>query len=826
MKKGIIKVVACLAVFAVALAGFSTFFNREQTKNTRDMKKPTLPVAYIKLGNRTVNTMFGYRGKVDAATMRSALVPLTSEGGLTLTINPYGSKIEHVTYEVRSADGKTLLENAGIKNLTDVEGGLKEASFTLKSPVLMNREYEIRFCVTLEGESDPVNYYTRIVQRAGVDTDSYLDFVQNFYEKCLDKAAVQEYAEQLEPDGSSDNSSFTSVNIHSSIDQISWGTLAPAVAVKPVPQIKEVNATTVSVAQNYIISAKDESGNTEYYTVDEFYRMRTGTHGIVLLDFERSAHQMFDPNLPVATSSGLNLGVADKDIEYASNANADIVAFALGGELWEYNRSANKCTRVFGSRTLGSFDERLEHGEYNIKIVRVSEAGDISFVVYGYMNTDSEEGRTGIGVYRYTADKDVIEQELFVPSAASFDYLDKNLSSLSYISKKDILYIYMEGSIYKIDFKDKSYNVVKDKIAPGCFVVSKSQSSVAWMDEMQENNSTHITAMSLENGKSLHIEAGSGQRIKALGFVGEDLVYGVANEGDIVSDTSGNTTFAMESVGIKNFAGEMQKEYKIDNVFVTGINLQDNLLELVRVQRQGNAFVPIANDHIMNNTAGSAESVTRKLVQNDRKETEVTLAFTKAGQTGKLLSLGTKITESGKVPTLTIEMPVPDTERYYVYGYGRLIGVYEKVGEAVAAADAHVGVVLDEKQQYVWERGNVKSTERIDVDTLPEGLRAAPLDENTIRQAAGDKMRVMNLSGCTQDAILYQVSNGYPVIAKTSADTSVLVVGYDIFNTWLYDPATGGTTPMAKEDSEKLFAAAGNVFMSYRAADDAAAAQQ
>lgn len=140
-----------------------------------------------------------------------------------------------------------------------------------------------------------------------------------------------------------------------------------------------------------MISAVDENGGTEYYTVSEFYRMRESNGEIILLDFERSAQQIFDPELGVLTKSGINLGVTGEDTEYVTNTAGDIAAFVVNGDLWCYNRSANKTIRVFSFRENGSMDEREQHGEHDVNIVRVDDAGDVTFVVYGYMNRGNHE---------------------------------------------------------------------------------------------------------------------------------------------------------------------------------------------------------------------------------------------------------------------------------------------------------------------------------------------------------------------------------------------------------------------------------------------------
>lgn len=815
MKKGVIKVFVLLAIFAASMAGFSVFFNREKVVNTRDFETPALPVAYIGIDHISVNRMFGYRQQMDGTSMRGSLTPLTADRELTLQINPYGKEISSVAYEVTSADGLELVGNAKVKSLEDKDS-LKEATFRLDTPILMNQEYLLRFTVNLEGEAAPVYYYTRIIQRSGINIGTYLEFVQDFYERCINKESASDLTAYIEPDNTASNSSFNKVTIHSSFDQLTWGSLSPEIVKRAVPVIKDFNETTASIAQEYIISAKDTDGNTEYYSVSEFYRMRYSQSRVVLLDFERSATQIFDAELPVLTSQGISLGVVNRDVQYVSNKNADIVAFVVDGDLWSYSRSANKCTKIFGFRNTKETDERAENTEHDIKIVRVSEAGDIAFVVYGYMNADAHEGMVGSAVYHYYAERNVTQEELFIPSSNSYEFLKQNLSVLSYVSKKDQLYLFIEGNLYQVDLASGSYKIVKDNISSDCFVISKSQASVAWMEEMDENNSTHITAMSLETGEVLQVSAPEGQKVKALGFINEDLIYGLANDADILSDTAGNVTFAMNKLCIQNFTGEVIKEYQQDGVYVTQVNIQEGLIELIRAQKDQDTFIPVPDDHIMNNLMDREETVTTKLSVSKRKGTQVGLEFTKTGKTRNLFVQKTLLIEEDNTPTLKIEVPKQETEQYYVYGKGKLLNVSTKINDAIQEADQNMGVVLNRKQQYIWERGNQSESMKLDISTVPESLLQAPLDETTIKNALGDEYMVMNLSGCSLSSVLYQVSAGYPVVVKTGEGTSALMVGYDKYNTWLYDIATQQIYPKGMNDSTEAFAAAGNIFISYR----------
>ena len=50
---------------------------------------------------------------------------------------------------------------------------------------------------------------------------------------------------------------------------------------------------------------------------------------------------------------------------------------------------------------------------------------------------------------------------------------------------------------------------------------------------------------------------------------------------------------------------------------------------------------------------------------------------------------------------------------------------------------------------------------------------------------------------------------------KIGENSSVVIVGYDEYNTYLYDPATGQISPYGMNDSTALFESAGNVFLTY-----------
>ena len=112
--------------------------------------------------------------------------------------------------------------------------------------------------------------------------------------------------------------------------------------------------------------------------------------------------------------------------------------------------------------------------------------------------------------------------------------------------------------------------------------------------------------------------------------------------------------------------------------------------------------------------------------------------------------------------------------------------------------------MLNRAQQYVWERGNKKTKIQIGTEELPDILLQGTYDIKTLKKSLKKTGTVIDLSGCSLDNVLYEVSAQRPVI-----------VGYDEYNTYLYDPVKKETYPYGLNDSTDLFQKAGNVFITY-----------
>lgn len=810
MKKILCRLGILLIVFVLGVAGSALLLNSETTDDRSDMNDSVLPEVMVEFDGSYANRMYGYSQIMQADFIRDSVTPLDTSKKLVLAVNPYDTKVKSLSYEIRTSDGSKVLENRKVKSLEKRDRYL-ETTIEITSDLLMNQEYSLQ--ITLDTDKGNAYYYTRVVSRSNVNADQYVKFASSFYEKCMDKASAEDLTSYLEPDSSSTTTNFTDVDINSTFAEISWGSLSPKIYRSGIPVIKDINETTASVSLEYQIAAQDTDGNQEIYDVTEFYRMRYTETRIMLLDFKRSATQIFQESSIHISDQGLLLGVRDKNVEYMTNENAGIVAFVQEGDLWSYSPDDGKFSRIFSFRKENDGDYRDSRYKHDIKIIRVEDNGDVDFVLYGYMNRGTREGYCGVCVYHYSNDQNVVEEKVFIPSTKSSEFLEKDLGNLSYVSTDNLLFLLFAQKLYKIDIQAGTSEVLEAGILSDEFAVSDTNAHAAWV--IQEGESAgDIKEIDFETLETRLLAPSDGQTLELSGFMNEDLVYGIVVDGDCVTDENGHETTGIHTVRIEGFDGTLKKEYHQDGLYITDVTIGSTMMEFELSKKTKKGYKAVNKDNILNNVKASANTVSVELVSNSRTGTQMRLALSEAPEIQDPLVVYAKIKNIND-SSVELDKQTLDENLYYVYAKGGLDSTYTDPALAIQRADEQTGVVLNSAQQYVWERGNKKTKLILNLDDIPEAVKQKFTDTSTLQESLGTEGKVMDLSGCTLDSVLYEISAQRPVIAKTGSDTYVVIIGYDEYNTYLYDPQKDESYPYGMNDSTELFEKAGNIFISY-----------
>ena len=810
MRKLLGRLLILLLVFLGSVTVTAFLLNSETTDDRSDMNAPSFPEVMVDFGGRLANRMCGYAQPMQADFMRDSVTPLDTTKSLKFMINPYDTEVSSLSYEIRTSDGSKVMENRKVKNL-GTEDSYLSADIAISSDLRLNQEYSMQ--IMLETSAGNVYYYTRVVSRSGLNTENYISFVQSFYENCMDKNMADNLASYLEPQSSGTATNFANIDIHSTLAEVSWGSLSPQIYKRGIPVIKDINETTASITMDYQMSAKNSDGQTEIYDVSEFYRMRYTQTRIRLLDFYRSTRQVFDPELSVITDAGLLLGIRDRNVTYLTSEDNSIIAFAQEGDLWTYTPESGKMVEVFSFRRNEKGDYRDSRTDHAYKIIRVESGGDMDFVLYGYMNRGIHEGYTGVCVYHYNSDQNLVEEKLFIPSTESHTFLDSDMGTLSYVSEDNCLYLLLAGKLYRVDIDAGTYETMEEGIRSENFAVSDTNAHASWL-VTEGADEGKIKEIDFETRAVHLLQPAKGQQLRVCGYMNEDLVYGILLDGDTLEDASGRPAEGLHTLRIEDFEGNLKKEYHQEGLYITDITVGTTLMEFELSAKGSTGYVVRRKDNIVNNIKAVTNRIAIELTNLSRTGTMVRLSFGASPDTKTPLVITAKMRSIGE-QTVLLDTQIPEDNIYYVYAYGSLDSMFTDPALAVQRADAQLGVVLNRAQQYVWERGNKRTKQMLNVEDIPTVMRDGSWNADALQEELGESGTVIDLSGCTLDSVLYEVSAQRPVLARTGKNTTALIVGYDEYNTYLYDKNTGETYPYGMGDSTELFEKAGNLFLTY-----------
>lgn len=839
MKKIIIKASIVVIVFFAALFITSSIMNKGNTDMTMEMSKATYPVVWVNYSGYRINEMHGYDNAMEINQMRDSITPLAAGRKVTLEIDPYGESISEIAFEVRSLNGSRLIENTKIEEFEQTQEGIT-ATFTLKDLIESNQEYALVIVLTLENGKD-VRYYTRVVSTEEYFASDKLDYVNDFSNKTFDKEAAKELTKYLESNAEGDNTTYGKVNIHSSFNQITWGNLDITRETRANITIKELASQTGSFVLDYYVSTPNGNDKT-YYRIKEYFRVRYTADRMYLLDYERTMNQMFQESGDVYANNKIMLGITSENVELFESDGGNNFAFVTGNRLYSYNVIDNKMALLFGFYNEENRDARTLYDGNRIKILNIDEGGNVIFLVYGYMNRGRHEGQVGISVYFYDSTVNTVEELVYISSNKSQSILMEDVEQLAYMNRNGRLFLKWEDQIYQINVAERTCEAIVQNLAEGSYKVSDSNKMAVWQQGGSLYQGKELILMNLTTGERESIKAGGGEVIAPIGFMGEDLIYGIARESDIVMDSAGNTIFPMYCVKIQNETEGVLMTYQQDNVYVVAGEVLGNQIILSRVEKEEDGtYAQIKDDQIMNaeTALNSKNTVEVVATENYEKLTQIALKGTIDTSTMKHLTPKEVLFEGGRIITLASSESALD--RYYVYGKNGIEAIYTDEANAVSLADSISGVVINKDGYYVWLKGNRSLSNQImaikgEMATEDKNSLAVCLDtileyEGVVRNSkymleSGSSalsileeslpdVQILDLTGCTLDSVLYYVNQDIPVLVTLEDGSAVLLIGFNEKNTVVMNPETGSVYKVGMNDSKEWFEENGNCFITY-----------
>ena len=846
MKKAIIKIIYTIAVFILSLFLIGHFTNVETVDVTAKMGAPTFPTVTFELSGKQINELHGYANEMDVAHIRGEILTTNSSRGVTFRMNTYGEEVTNLRFEVRQASGNSLVENSEITNFTQ-DGDSIRGSFQMKDLIDPDQEYILVILADVNGKT--ARYYERIIwseEENAYHGREVIDFALNFSNMTFNKEAYsEELTKYLESNADGDNTSYSHVTINSSFEHVTWGDLNIVNHTEPKIFLRDVHSQTSIVGLQYQLTQKTEDGTEKLYNVEEAYRIRYTSDRIFLLNFDRTMNYVFNADSSDITDNVISLWITDPAVSVKESDGGSVFAFISEDRLYVYNGTENKIALVFGFYNDEYLDDRTTYQGNTIHILNVDEAGNVDFVVSGYMNRGDHEGLVGNAVYKYNSQINSIEEMAFIPSKLHQDIIRAFSENVLFASKNGGLVIKLDGDVYMIDLNTRSQKKIIENLSEDSYCISETGSIIAWQDETKKM--VHI--MNLSTQRTSDIEAESGDLIRVLGFMGEDLVYGMVHEYDVHVDRMGSKVYGMYAIHIVDSDGNTLENYSPNQGIITGVTIEDNVIRLSRAQwiEENNFYEELIDDQIMSTLKKEVGSnyITVAATENYKNITQINVKSNIKKKSLIVQTPNMTLYEGSREVQIDPDRDTENNPYYFVYGLHGLRHIYDNPAEAVSEAYSAAGVVTNDSNQYVWVRGNLLTSNQIMyITNLAETRENITAEDSTVvcldmilqhrgisvnvesMLAQGDSVvdilknslvnsKVLELDGCPMEAMLYYVNQDIPVMATLNDGNSLLIIGFNDLNTVLMEPTTGRVYKFGREDSTNLFESNGNHFVTY-----------
>ncbi|MCR5799024.1 MAG: hypothetical protein K6G69_03020 [Lachnospiraceae bacterium] len=835
MVKAWIRWAVIAVVFLASLCISSIILNQGTTDMTVEMQEATLPVISVLYNGKNVNYMRGFTSRKDNGTMRESICPVGEDRALSFVIDSYDMGISSVRYEVRSVDGSRLIEDTNVGNYEQRRGSIY-GTINLKDLIEDRIEYNLCFILSLS-DGREAYYYTRII-RDDIDVNAKIGFVEDFMTKTFESTGLKEISSYMETNSDGDNSSFGKVDIHSNKTQLGWGELYPRKYGDVITTIHEMDRTTASISLEYMLNVRQDN-ETYIYKVTEYYRIRQSDERFYLLSFDRKMDQIFKPEKESFVNNKIMLGIQSSEANLVESEDGNIFAFVNGGRLFAYDISANKFATLYAYYDPGDTDLRKTYDKSKIKILDVEENGNVSFMVYGYMNRGMHEGKVGVIVYYFNSPLNTIEEQAYIEYDKSPEVLICDVDRLGYLNSQGCLVLGIDGNIEEFDLGSMTADTLAENIDELSLHVSDSNRTAVWQEKDNVNSDLYV--LDMKDDFVSTVEKQDDECARAIGFMNEDLIYGISKQRELITGTLGDVVLPMEKILIRSEYGAILKEYDFDDIYVTEGTITGNQISLKRIKKnEDGSFSEVHDDQITNNDEIEVgkNKVVYAVTDKYEKIAQVEMKKEVDIKTLKFLTPKEVLYEGGK------EISIPRHEeknRFYMYYNGHIVDICDDPGYNVGQAALTRATIVDNKGNEIYKRASTvvrnqimaikedsmatdRSSMSVCLDTM---LKLRGISRNTeymlnrgqtpieILENNLSDVYVINMSGAGIDSVFYYLNKDIPVMAVTDNDQAILLIGYNEQNLVWYDPSTQTIYKKGIKDSAEIFEQSDNRFLTY-----------
>lgn len=843
IKLTILHVAVVLIAFVGALIFFNYHISSEKGNPVAELANSTYPIMEIEGEEANYNLMSGYRGDIDLSLVRNQFTVVDHSQTVKVKLHHYDYDITAIQYVLFENDPEDPLEEGTLNQLTDVEGeNARTGTITFQNDLKQGKSYYLKMAVRLDN-STRAYFYTKVQKDAEYHLNEYTTYALNFHNNLFDKSKMEENAMYLEPTGGGSVGTLENVNLHSSVADVFFGNMEVKQESEPRIKIREINGTYAILELDTLVSSKISDSVIQYYDVEETYKLRYTQERMYLLDYQRTMDAYYNEAMIDSANNYIGLGIQNEgNVSYLYSDEGHKLCFISEGQLWYYDYDNSNVSKVYSFSSENLADLRNDQEDHGMKLLKMDDKGVIYYLVYGYINRGRHEGANGIQVMKYDSATNCNEELAFLISSVPYSNMKEDLEKLSYLNSGGVFYCMLDGDLHQVNLDEKEDEILESGMVNESLTASKDQSIIALEKEQNICNNTEITMIDLETGQTQTFTCPDNQRIRSVGFLAEDFIYGTALATEVSKASTGVVTFPVKQLHIMDIDGNEVKTYHKQGRYILETAVKGSVLEMKFGRKNGTKFVQTSDiDYIRYKEEESTDAVTLTSKYSETYGGQLYFKFPDYIyiQVEPDLVL-TKILTSEDDRSIELKRSGDAAEQYYVYASGRRQDVFTNLPEAVSTASEKRGNVIDSKERTLWqcafdEYAIVAGMDRVtkvsgDKQSLAgclsmiasvNGKNMSVNEISTGSQSISELMeqcsghQTLNLTGCGLDDVLYYISQGSPILAKYSGGRYVVVMSYNSTKIRYLDPVTGQSTVAGRQELIDALKKAGNVFYSY-----------
>lgn len=767
-------------MFIAALVTFSIHTYKNLNPTTiyyEENLSSSFPIIYQLKSGYKVNEMRGFTSDRYNIISNDTITILDKERILNLLIRNNGNEFNTINYEVRDRTSNLLLERSRLEIPdSNYNSATDETNVTINVQNLIRPNTSYLLTIKLDLQNREIFYFTNIINRTRTNITDALFMATDFTERTFNIASASELVKYFETSANRDMREMYSVTLQQSFEQMTFGDTGMKRVSEYYYDIFQAQEYSYNIAVHYLTESTKTTNRDQYVNRDEYvlrwddmrwYYMKFNRHTEEILNLQNSPYD--------DAKNRFYLGITDpNNLEKIESENKKYFAFCKKNEVYVYNDENKTMTSVFAYRINNADSFVNVPKKYGVKVMSVSDEGEVVYIVYGYNSSGRNEGNMGIGIFTYNPESNISIENIFLPIYTTFQSLKYDISRLCVFKNNQFIFK-SYNKVYSINIDTSEMLTLADNFEETKFAASTNGHYFAFNNDKEEV-SKHINIYNIDDGRITTVDAKGDEFIEVVTFMNDDLFYGVFDDRDIWREAGKIIGRPSREIKVVNAVTGHEDIFKEnDNYFYNFVN-QQNLLRFNKYTRTGTHYTYKTNDVILNNYLPEDD------IAFPYKE-ELTKDKLRIGYFEIVTTRREKLTyqRNNGISRKQIEEPALESASeeeliYYVYDSGNLKGKIKVLSDAVNEIRDNYGYVKLSDRITCYNRANKGNVSYLrQDDSILENLEG--FEENVYIK--DDQMLIMNVTGVTDRDLEYYMSLKQKVAVFKNDEFQFFITGYD-----------------------------------------------